>query len=304
MTPADAGGAAFIDRAGVVLAADPVFLAALALPAGEPGALRARAEADAGLRAALAGEGTRTVRLSGAGEVELELTCIEGAAGTLLVVRSPRRQELLEHGQRSRALTRLVGGLSHDIKNPLNAVALQLALLAEKLPEGPESIGARGHLGSIREQVGRINEVLRRFLDVTEPSTPAGYGDLGALLADLVKLFGHEACRRRLELVAETPRGALRTVGDPVQTGRLVLVLFAGAMAATPDGGRVEVRADAEGEQVVLRLVHATGDREPEEGYDTEVVAAGAEQLAGALSVQPEGGVRRLVLRLPRNERT
>ncbi len=53
-----ASGAAFVDRAGSVLAADAGFVALLGLEGGDAtAALRARAEAVPELRALLAGEG-------------------------------------------------------------------------------------------------------------------------------------------------------------------------------------------------------------------------------------------------------
>ncbi len=219
-------------------------------------------------------------------------------------MRTAQLQDRIEHGFRSQALSRLVSGVAHDIKNPLNAMALQLAILSEKLSAQPE-VGAVGgaHLTSIREQIGRINEVLRRFLDVADPSAPLGYTGLGGLLQDATALFAHEARRRRIELVLEGARGAPRTGGDPARVGRLVLVLLAGAMAAMPDGGRLEAGLGAEGGNAVLRVTHALGDGATETGYDLGVATAAASALGGTLTEERTDGVNRLVLRLPGIER-
>lgn len=299
-----AAGAAYIDRTGAVVAADPGFLAALGLPASDPtGALRARSEESPLLRTLLGGGGLDVVRLD-LGEGEIEVRRQPSAAGALLLVRTPGLQEQLEHGQRSAALSRVVAGVAHDIKNPLNAMALQLAILTEKLSGQAEAAAASGpHLGALRDQIGRVNEVLRRFLEATDPSAPLGYTDLGALLADVAALLAHEARRRRVQLVAEAPRGVARAAGDPARVGRLLLVLLAGAMAATPDGGRLEASVEAEGGGVVLRVAHAVGDGEHETGYDPEVNAAAASALGGILTEQREEGVLRVALRLPRIER-
>jgi signal transduction histidine kinase len=298
-------GAAYIDRTGAVIAADPGFLSALGLPAQDPsGALRALAEERPALRALLGGDGPDLIRLpagQGRGGEELELCRHAAAAGALFLVRSPRLQEKLEHGLRSAALSRLVAGMAHDIKNPLNAMALQLALLSEKL--SPDGAAAAPHLAALREQIGRVNDVVRRFMDVTDPAAPLGYTELGALLADAGALFGHEARRRRIQLVVQPAHGTVRTAGDPARVGSLVLVLLAGAMAATPDGGRVEAAVEVEGGEAVLRLVHAVGEGELETGYDGEVTAAAAAGLGGALLGEREEGVSRIVLRLPRSER-
>ncbi|HYD40569.1 MAG TPA: histidine kinase dimerization/phospho-acceptor domain-containing protein [Anaeromyxobacter sp.] len=296
-----ATGAAFVDRAGTVLGADPGFRAALGLPAEDVnGALRALADKDGAIRGLLRGEGPASVRVAGRdGAVELERHPAE--AGALLVVRSARLQERVEHALRSAALSRLMAGMAHDIKNPLNAMALQLALLSEKL--GPADASAP-HLGALREQIGRVNEVVRRFMDVTDPAAPLGYTELGALVADVGALFGHEARRRRIQLVLEPPRGVVRIAGDPARVGSLVLVLLAAAMAAAPDGGRVEGGVEVEDGQAVLRLIHAVADEGRETGYDMEVIVAAASALGGSLTEQREEGVVRVGLRLPRSERS
>jgi signal transduction histidine kinase len=302
MTHTFATGAAFLDRSGILVAADPGFLARLGLPPDDPTrALHARAEAVPELRALLAGEGPGVAQVPGEdGAVEVER--VPAAAGALLVARAPR--EWLEHTIRSQGLTRLVAGLAHDIKNPLNAMALQLALLTEKLASaGDAAAASAGHLGALREQIGRVNEVVRRFLDVTDPSAPLGYTDLGALVGDIVSLHAHDARRRRIELNADAPRGTVRTPCDPGRVARLALGLFSRAMSETPEGGRLSVRAATEAQHALFLVEHDAGDPDPETGYYTDVVAAAAEALGGGLAVRREGGSVRLTLRLPRNER-
>ena len=130
------------------------------------------------------------------GDAHLELRRHPGAGGALLLVRTAHLQECLENGHRSTALSRVIAGVAHDIKNPLNAMALQLAILSEKLSGEGEAAGAAvPHLSALREQIGRVNEVVRRFLDVTDP-----------LRASRV---------RRAGCAARRPDGALRTRGAP-----------------------------------------------------------------------------------------
>jgi signal transduction histidine kinase len=319
MTDCYPSGAAFVDPHGEVLAADPGFLEALGLPEGEVGAaLRARAESAPELAALLDGAGPAVIRLQageggkgcegghGAGRptCDVELQRFAGPAGVLLVARAADLQERLEHAQRSAALTRLVPGMAHDIKNPLNAMALQLALLGEKLAgEGEPPARAAAHLAAVKEQIGRVNEVVRRFVDVAEPVVGLGYVDVGALIADLASLLGHDARRRRVELVVDAPRGSLRSAADPVRTGRLLLSLVGGAMAAAPDGGRLEIQAAAGDGRVAVRVAHAAAEDGPPPGYDLAVAAAAAEALGGALAVRREPGVTRLALTLPRIDR-
>jgi signal transduction histidine kinase len=299
-----AAGSALVDRKGALVAADRGFRALLGLPEADPGgALRSRADAVPALRALVGGEGPAAVALPGADGVALELERVPADGGALLTARVAGLGDALEHAMRSVALGRAVSGVVHDIKNPLNAMALQIALLGEKLSASPDaSAAAAAHLSALRDQVGRVNEVLRRFLDVADPGAPLGYTDVGALLGDVAALLGHEGRRRRIEVTVDAPPGTIRTSCDPGRVGRLVLGLFARALAETPDGGRLGARAEARGETVTVGIEHAAGAPDPDLGYYTGAAVAAARTLGGALAEERRDGVARVTLALPRNE--
>jgi signal transduction histidine kinase len=297
-----AAGAAFLDGSGALVASDAAFRALLGLRE-DAGALRARAEADPALRTFLSGGGSAVISLPGAHGEALELERVAAAGGALVLARTAQLGEALEHAMRSVALGRVASGVVHDIKNPLNAMALQIALLGEKISGSSEaSAAAAGHLSALRDQVMRVNEVLRRFLDVADPGAPLGYTDLGALVTDVATLLGHEGRRRRVEVTVDAPAGAIRTACDPARVARLVLGLFARALAETPDGGRLAARAEANGTHVKVGLEHAAGDPDRDLGYYTEAAVAAAERLGGALAEERRDGVVRITLALPRNE--
>jgi signal transduction histidine kinase len=299
-----AAGAAFVDRTGAVIAADHGFLAWLG-PAGDPtGSLRSRAAEEPDLGALLAGEGSGVARIADGAGVSVEVERIASGSGALLVLRTSREGEWLEQAMRSAGLARLASGVAHDIKNPLNAMSLQVALLGEKLSPSPEAAAAAAtHLVAVRDQITRVNEVLRRFVDVAEPGAPLGFADVGALLADLGVLFGHEARRRRLTLTVEAQPGDVRTSCDPARAGRLVMGLFARALAETPDGGRLAVKTDARGRAVVVAIEHTPGDPGPDQGYYTEAARVAAKALGGEFAQERKGDGVRLSLALPKVER-
>ncbi len=266
--------------------------------------LRARAETSPELRALLAGDGPAIASVPGAdGPVELER--VAAAGGALLVLRGPRDGPRVEHGLRSEVLGRVVAGAAHDIRNPLNAMALRLAILGETLEAaGPAGQTAAGHLPALREQIGRVNEVLRRLVDTTDPAAPLGWLDLAALAADVVSLLGYEARHRRIELTLDTRAGAVRTAADPARVGRLVLCLFGRGLACTPDGGRLAGRVSGRGVQAVIEIDHTAGDPDDDVRYDMGVLASGVAALGGQFDWnRGEQGLERLALAIPGVER-
>jgi signal transduction histidine kinase len=295
-----ASGAAFVDRTGAVIAADAGFLARLGLDGDPSQAVRARAESSPELRALLAGEGPSRASVPAAGGGTVELERVASADGALLLVRDAWAEEWGEHALRSQGLGRLAAGVAHDIKNPLNAMSLQIALLSEKLSGGGEERAAAGHLAALGDQISRVNEVLRRMLDVLDPAAPLGYMDLGALASDVVSLFSHDARRRRIEVALDGPSVGVRTRCDVSRVGRLVLGLCAVALARTPDGGRFAMRVQARGREVALSVEHTPGDPDGGAGYDTDVLAAGAASLGGRLELERDGErAARLTLVVP-----
>jgi signal transduction histidine kinase len=302
--PLLAAGAAFVDRSGAVLAADRGFRARLGLEVADADeAFRARAAASPELRALLSGDGPAVARVPGAdGQVEVER--VPAAGGALLVLHDPVAGDEGEHALRSLVLARVLAGVAHDIKNPLNAMSLQLALLGDKLEGAADaSRAAGGHLASLRDQIARVNEVLRRLVDVVDPPAPLGYTDLVALLADLGCLFGYEVRRRRIDVAAVHHAGTARSPCEPARLGRLVLVLYGRALASTPDGGRFAARAETRDGEAVVTIEHTTPETDGEFQDDAHLLAAGAEALGGRL--ERTGGderTERFTLVVPGNE--
>lgn len=301
--PTLVAGAALVDRTGTLLAADAGFLSRMGLAGPDPAAaLRARAEATPALRALLAGEGPSVATLAD-GERAVDVERVATADGAFLLAKDAGARELGEHALRSQVLPRVVAGVAHEIKNPLNAISLRMALL-EGLDGGLDAQAAAGHIGAVREQIGRVNEVLRRLVDATDPGAPLGYTDVAALLVDVAGLFGYEARRRRLELSVSPGHGPVRTGAEPARVARLVLGLFGRALASTPDGGRVAARALLREGEAIVELDHAAGDPAADLGYDLEVLAAGASALGGRFErARTESGTWRLTLAMPGNGR-
>lgn len=206
----------------------------------------------------------------------------------------------VEYAMQAFALVCLAGSVAHEVKNPLNAMALQLGLLADKLEaSGPLASACAGSLVSLKNQIGRIDEVVRRYLDVADPAPSEGF-DAGALLADAANLFGHEARRRRITLVCEAGPGTVRAAGDTGRAARLLLGLLWSGVSGTPAGGRLFARAAAMAGEAVISLEHTRGAPEGERAWVREAAAAAAREMGGRLDESPGGDTVRVALVLPK----
>lgn len=161
------------------------------------------------------------------------------------------------------ALSRLAGGLAHELKNPLSTLSLHLALLHEEWAEddGPKARRTVRTLNTLQTEVSRLNEILEDFLrfartdeiDLQEES-------LNELVEEVVRFIQPEAQAQGVEIETflnlEQPMLQL----DRGRMKQVVLNLLINARQAMEgrDSGRISIitRPDsAAGHGVILEIV-------------------------------------------------
>lgn len=171
--------------------------------------------------------------------------------GYVMLVRDLTRtkaeaEETLET-ERLNALTLLAAGVAHEIGNPLNSLDIHLQLLKRKI--GKLEFGVREplqeHLQTARDEIGRLDSILKQFLQAVRPSTPKRESrNLHAILHDSLKLIQPELESRsiavELKLAQELP---LLDV-DPGQFQQVFYNLLRNAyQALSGDDGRITLRS-------------------------------------------------------------
>ena len=122
--------------------------------------------------------------------------------GTLITLRdveSRRRlQSQIDVSARLTAINRLTGGVAHEIKNPLNAIALHLEVLKAKLSQ-PSGVDAEMEV--IEREIARLDRVVKTFLDFTRPvELQMNSLDLVGLLREVTALVEPEARKAGVEV--------------------------------------------------------------------------------------------------------
>jgi signal transduction histidine kinase len=149
--------------------------------------------------------------------------------------------------------------VAHDLRTPMTRLRgiAELALQAEgDLP------ACREALGECLEEASRVLAMLNTLMDISEAETgamqlrPEAVG-LASLIGDAAELYGYLAEEKGLTLTSSVPKD-LRLTADPSRLQQVLANLLDNAIKYTPAGGRVELVAYREADDVVL-VVEDTG---------------------------------------------
>jgi two-component system, sporulation sensor kinase E len=174
------------------------------------------------------------------------------------VTRSRAEAEEEIESERLNALTLLAAGVAHEIGNPLNSLSLHLQLLERKvraLPDGDQE-PLLDHLRTSRTEIGRLDTILKQFLQAMRPTTPERRPvELHELLEESLVALSPELesreIRVELDLAEEVPTLDL----DPTQIKQAIYNIIRNAYQAVgqPDG-EISIKSSATDYEVKLSI--------------------------------------------------
>jgi signal transduction histidine kinase len=185
--------------------------------------------------------------------------------GTLVTLRDAESRRELESQlgvtTRLEAISKLMSGVAHEIKNPLNAIALHLEILRGQMKD-EESAPS---LNVIGREIFRLDRVVKTFLDFTRPvELRVREVDLGALIAEVGALVRPDMDRKGVKLDLRNELGRVAILGDPDLLKQALLNVVVNAVEAMPQGGNLTMELSRQGEHVVLAVTD-TGNGIPED---------------------------------------
>ena len=190
--------------------------------------------------------------------------------GTMVTLRDagPRRQieSRLDLASRLAAISRLTSGAAHEIKNPLNSIALHLEVLKTKF-EGA-GVETESEIDVISREITRLDRVVKSFLDFTRPIEPTMVPmDLAKLVEDVAALVVPDAEGRRVRITTNRDESPAWIRGDKDLLTQAFLNVVVNGVEAMPEGGRLEISTTSlkDGPQVIIR---DHGDGIPEDIRD------------------------------------
>lgn len=107
------------------------------------------------------------------GDLRFDIACVPfGGSGTLLVgddvtERNAVRDRLMR-SERLALVGRMLAQVTHEVRNPLNAMSLNAELLSDEI----EAEEAKAMLGTITEEIQRLETLTGRYLHLSRPRVP------------------------------------------------------------------------------------------------------------------------------------
>jgi signal transduction histidine kinase len=191
--------------------------------------------------------------------------------GAMLVVRNlgylTQVHSTLNYSRKLAALGRLMAGVAHEVKNPLNAMTIHLELLKQKLTTrqlpAPAAVGlsvgsadpasriadpvtrppdVSKHLTVIQNEIRRLDEVVVGFLKFARPEElrlqPVKLADL---ISDVVTTAAPEAQKNGVQVKVECPATLPDVNADPGMLRQALLNLALNGCQAMQEGGTLRI---------------------------------------------------------------
>jgi signal transduction histidine kinase/cell division protein FtsB len=172
-----------------------------------------------------------------------------------------------ESQQAVRAREEVLAIVSHDLRNPLNAVTLAASLMKMSKTIADED---REQLDIIDVSAGRMRRLIDDLLDVTRleggkrlPVEPAPV-DVEELFAETHELFKAQAASASITLQYRVEDGVPQVAADRHRVLQVLSNLLGNALKFTPPGGVISYAAEPRGDEVLFTVAD-TGPGIPKE---------------------------------------
>ncbi len=181
-------------------------------------------------------------------------------------------EEDVRENERTDAVKELAAGLAHEIGNPLNALSLNLQLMAREFKREPDPVRRERLLADVataQKEIQRIADINRGFLNAMRPIRPnLAPGSLADPLKDTLAALASQIESRQIHVLLDLPPALPPVCIDRAQMEQVFFNLVKNALEAMKDGGELAIVLDSDDESVTISF------RDSGSGMAPDAVAA------------------------------
>jgi two-component system NtrC family sensor kinase len=165
------------------------------------------------------------------------------------------RERALVRSERLAAAGRIASHLTHEVRNPLNAIALNTELLEEELTALPQESRqeAESICRAVQREVDRLTEITEEYLQFARmPKPQLEHEDVNQLLSALLSFMDKELAEASIEVERQLASALPPVLGDENQLRQVFLNLLRNAGEAMAGGGALTITTEQRGQRVVV----------------------------------------------------
>ncbi|HID57540.1 TPA: GAF domain-containing sensor histidine kinase [Candidatus Poribacteria bacterium] len=160
-------------------------------------------------------------------------------------------QRQLMQSEKLAALGQIAAGVAHELRNPLTSIKILLYSLMEEFninEKRPEDVEV------IKSEIGKMEELIRRFLDFARPSSPVlERVNVNEVIEGVISLVGYQMKENDIVLRMNlSPKAEIMADRDHLR--QLFLNLILNSIQAMPQGGELRIETRLSDGMLITRI--------------------------------------------------
>lgn len=191
-------------------------------------------------------------------DFSFRLPSIRGDLGqvTLAINEMAERRVALEGKLRQQdrlaALGKVVGGVAHEVRNPLNSIQLTLQLLERRLKKG---VAVSSEVQECLQEISRLDAIVGRLLAFGQPAMiNRRMQEIAPLVLQAIKMVHDPVQKKDIRVETTGLEAGLTADVDGPQMIQVIINLMLNAVEASPRAGVVRLVAENSGPNICIRI--------------------------------------------------
>jgi signal transduction histidine kinase len=162
-----------------------------------------------------------------------------------------RAQAEIVQSEKLATLGYLSAGMAHEIRNPLNSIALFVQLIRSGLDEAERL----EYVDKILKEVDRIDSILGKLLDASKrPRFEISEVRVDKVLENTLEAFTPQLNQKKIQVITEIRRIPPAIKADPMEIEQIFTNLFLNSIHVMPEQGTLRVQLDQDESYINLKI--------------------------------------------------